>query len=351
MADIIQKLKSSGLVGRSGAGFPVWQKWSAVAEAMADKRAGKKCYVICNASEGEPGVSKDLFILENYPEKVIDGMKIAVTTLRADKGIIYLNPSYYRKLEKKLNVLLKGKNIELFRKEHSAGYIGGEETSMLNHIENERVEPRFRPPYPPTSGLYGCPTLVNNVETFYQVSLINAGRYEDNRFYTINGDCLYNGVFELPSKLSIAEILKKTENLPKFDFFVQVGGDGAGYVYDQDQLSQPVTGSGSITVYSLIKHKPMDLINKWSEFFSEESCGQCTPCREGNYRLRELLGRKDPDWNLIKDILDNLSAVSFCGLGTSSSWAINSFIRNVIVKNNLEKKLPNGTFLKTTFSG
>lgn len=344
MADIIKKLKDSGLVGRSGAGFPTWQKWTMVKEAPS-----KTKYVVCNASEGEPGVLKDLYLLEHHPEVVVDGMRIAIDYFKADKGIIFINPKYHKKLEKKLKAAIGNNIIELFRKEHSAGYIGGEETSMLNHIEGRRVEPRFRPPYPQTCGLNGCPTLVNNVETFYDISLINSGKYEHTRFYTINGDCLNTGVFEFSDSWTIEEILRKTENYPKFDFFVQVGGDGAGFIYNAAQLMQPVTGSGSITVFSVMKHRPIDLIRQWSSFFLEESCGQCTPCREGNYRLKEILADKIPDWQLFSDILANFSATSFCGLGIASSWAINSYIRNVIIKFGLENKLPNGKILKTVF--
>ena len=247
--NIIEKLKESGLSGRGGACFPTWMKWNMVAEAKGEKK-----YVVCNASEGEPGIAKDLYLLENHAERVIGGMKIAIEFLGAKKGYLYLNPRYYKKLAKKLQAKIGGLPIEVFAKSHATGYVGGEETSALNHIEGKRVEPRLRPPFPPAKGLWGCPTLVNNVETFYAVSLIDEGKYEHKRFYTLNGDCLWTGVYELPEDWTVKKILEETANYPKFDFFAQVGGDAAGEVLNSGQLDKPAGGGGSITVYSIIKY-------------------------------------------------------------------------------------------------
>jgi NADH:ubiquinone oxidoreductase subunit F (NADH-binding) len=252
-------------------------------------------------------------------------------------------------MEKKLKAVIGDYKIELFKKDFSASYIGGEETSVLNHIEGRRVEPRFRPPFPVVAGLYGYPTLINNVETFYDIFMIERGEYRKTRFYTIDGDCLYTGVYEFPDDLAIDQILKKTDNYPKFDFFVQIGGNGAGFVYNSSQLDQAAGGSGSITVYSMIKHRPLDLIRGWIDFFQEESCGQCTACREGNYRLKEMLDEKEPDWQLFYDILINLGESSFCGLGTASGWAVGTYIKNVILEYGLEAELPAAKNLKDIF--
>ena len=131
---IIKKLKESNLTGRGGGCFPTWQKWEIV-----KKSAGEKKYVVCNASEGEPGVKKDFFILENYSEIVINGIMIAINFLSAEKGYIYINPAYHQKLGKKIQKLLHGLPIELYLKDHLAGYIGGEESSAINHIEGKRI--------------------------------------------------------------------------------------------------------------------------------------------------------------------------------------------------------------------
>ncbi len=322
---ILDKIKKAKLVGRGGACFPVGQKWE-----MVKKAEGKIKYVVCNASEGEPGVSKDFFILENFGEKVMAGIKIAINFLSADKAFIYINHKYYKKLGKILKKLVNNKPIEIFIKPINSGYIGGEESSILNAIEGKRIEPRLRPPFPVTSGLWQCPTLINNVETLYNVSLVADSEYKGNRFYTINGDCLNTGVYKYPENWAIEKILKETNNTPGFPFFVQVGGDASGEILNSGQLRKTVGGSGSITIYSLAKHKPKDLIKKWLDFYSEESCGQCTPCREGIYRLTELMNSSNTDWALFSDLLDNLTETSFCGLGCVAPVPIKSYIKNVL---------------------
>ena len=337
MITILSKIKKAGLVGRGGAGFPTAFKWSSVAKALEDK-GNEKCYIICNAAEGEPGVKKDYYILTHFPERVIDGIKIALNFLSASnkekkikvKAFIYLNSKYFNKLAPRLRLFIKEAPIEIFKKPSAAGYIGGEETSVLNALEGRRIEPRLRPPYPTTHGLFGQPTLVNNVETFYDISLIAADEYDGRRFYTISGDCFWNGVYYFSENWTIEKILKETDNWPQFPFFVQVGGEAAGEVLNSRQLRRPVSGSGSITVYSLAKHKPRELVKKWVEFFYNQSCGQCTPCREGTYRLREILESKDPDWTTFNLLLENLTQTAFCGLGGAVPTPLQSFQKNVL---------------------
>jgi len=328
--DILSKIKKANLVGRGGAGFPVAKKWSSVAKALADKDAGnKECYVVCNAAEGEPGVNKDGYILEHYADRVIDGMKIAINFLGAKKGYLYLNHSYYKKLHKKLSVLSENSKIEIFVKPIKAGYIGGEESAVLNAIEGKRIEPRLKPPFPTARGLWNHPTLINNVETFYNVSLAAADQYANKRFYTVTGDCPNEGVYELPDNLTIEKILKLTKNYPKFSFFVQIGGLASGEVLNSSQLKRQALGAGSIAVYSLAKNNYKKTIKSWLDFFVNESCGQCTPCREGVYRLNEVFSKENIDWRLFNNLLDNLSDTSFCALGASVSSPIKSFIKNV----------------------
>jgi len=330
--NIINKIKKANLVGRGGAGFPTAEKWSAIAKAMAGKRDGeKKCFVICNAAEGEPKVFKDGYILNHYPKEVINGMKIALDFLKAEKGYLYLNPDYYRVFSKKLEKVIGNLPIEIFKKPPNAGYIGGEETAAINAIEGKRIEPRLKPPFPPTSGLWNCPTLVNNVETFYNISLVAGEKYKNTRFYTINGDCQNAGVFNLPENWTIEKILRETKNYPDFDFFIQAGGGASGEVLNNKQFRQPAKGAGSITIYKTVKHKPLKLMKKWLDFFLANSCGQCTPCREGVYRLRELLeNEKDIDWKLFSDLLNNLDDSSFCGLGCAVPIPLKSYMENVV---------------------
>jgi NADH:ubiquinone oxidoreductase subunit F (NADH-binding) len=329
--DIIQKIKKSNLVGRGGGCYPVAAKWDSV-----KKSAGEKKYVVCNGSEGEPGVKKDDYILANFSNKLIDGMRLALEFLKDNGrvevfGYIYLNDEFYKKYSKTLNEKIASLNlpISLFCKPHIGGYIGGEETSLLNAIEGKRIEPRLRPPYPNSNGLWGCPTLINNVETFYNVNLVNDGNFENKRFYTIEGDSLWTGVFELPDDLSIEQVLKQTKNYPDFPFFVQVGGEGSGVVLNSTQLNMPASGCASITIYCIQKHQPIDVLKKWINFFASESCGQCVPCREGTYRLKEIFDSGKINWTLVSELLSNLSDASFCGLGCAVPIPIASFIKNV----------------------
>lgn len=325
--DIITKLKKSGLKGRGGACFATWAKWS-----MVKVTPGRKKYVVVNGSEGEPGAKKDHYILENHPEKLIDGIRIALDYLNATKAYIYLNPVYFKKFGLALRTLIKDRPIELVRKPEHAGYAGGEETSVLNALEGRRIEPRLKPPFPPESGLWHYPTLINNVETLYAVSLIASGDYYNERLYTIGGDCLWTGVYSFPEDLTIKKILKKTDNLPNYDFFVQVGGDASGEALNRDQLERPAAGNGQITVYSVYKHNPSKLIAGWLNFFARESCGQCAPCREGTFRLREMAAASEPDWEKIAQIMNALSETSFCGLGCAAPVAVTSYINNVLSK-------------------
>jgi [NiFe] hydrogenase diaphorase moiety large subunit len=322
--NVLEKIKKAELTGRGGACFPTAKKWEMVKCAKAMKK-----YVVCNGSEGEPGIKKDGFILNHFAEELIDGMKVAIRYIDSHKGYIYLNSRYYDKYNIKLRKLIDDFPIEVFRKPHSGGYVGGTETSVLNAIEGKKIEPRLRPPFPVTSGLWGYPTLVNNVETFYDVSLIMAEQYEKKRFYTVGGDCLWHGVYEFSESDTIEHILKETKNYPNFDFFVQVGGDASGEVLNSKQLKREVGGAGSITIHSLLKHEPMQLMQQWAKFFSKESCGQCTPCREGNYRLSILLNSNDPKWPVVVDVLDNLTATSFCGLGHAVQLPYLSYMKNV----------------------
>lgn len=343
MKEALEKIKAANLTGRGGAGFSTAKKIE-----MVDAAVGNHKYVICNGSEGEPGIHKDEYILENYPERVIDGMRTAMSYLKFSqkgrritvKGYLYLNTHFYRKFSQNLRNIIHNDEIEIFHKPERAGYIGGEETTLLNVMEGKLAEPRLRPPFPVTNGLWDCPTLVNNVETFYDISLIMHNEYKGNRFYTLNGDILHKGVFQFPETWTINQILIETNNqlldLAKgghqYDFFVQVGGDGSGVVLNSSQLNVVASGAGSITVHSLLKHQPLELLKYWVNFFCRESCGQCVPCREGTYRLNEFLKKKEVDWAMFFTILNATKESSFCGLGGAVHVPIFSYVMNVLSK-------------------
>ncbi len=341
MSDILKKIKKAQLIGRGGACFLTASKWEMVKKAKGDYK-----YVVCNGAEGEPGVKKDGYILKNNYKEVIEGIKLAMDFLKTKtnevEGIIYINSKYYNEFKKNFNKIKDNSyKISIFKKPHDAGYIAGEETTALNIIEGKRGEPRLRPPFPTTNGLYDKPTIVNNVETFYNVSLVNKGEYKNERFYTITGDAKNKGVFKMPADWTIEKALEQSNNYPKFNFFAQVGGDGSGEVLNQKQLKKPTSGAAAIRVYDLKKYKPENLLKNWMKFFKNESCGQCTPCREGTYKIFEIMNSKNPDWKAIGEILDVIDDTAFCGLGCVVSVPIRSFIKNVAKKDliNSNKKL------------
>jgi NADH:ubiquinone oxidoreductase subunit F (NADH-binding) len=321
--DIILKLKESNLLGRGGAGFPTWLKWDLVKKAKGDKK-----YVICNASEGEPCVFKDKHIIKNYPEEMINGIVLAMKAVGSFEAWIYLNKDYYLKYSNNLKKIIGKKKINLFKK--TGGYIGGEESALCESIEGNRVEPRFKPPYLAEKGLFGYPTLVNNVETFYYASKVDKEEYNQTRFYSINGDVLNPGVYELEESLTMEEILKKTENYPSFDFFVQSGGGAAGEIFLREELKIPCSGAGSITVYNKLKTDPFKLMEKWIEFFACGNCDKCLPCREGTYRLMEMIKRRKLNEEIMEQILFSLGETSFCALGRGIPVPFRSFLKKVM---------------------
>jgi len=326
---ILSKIKKASLIGRGGAGFPTAAKWE-----MVKKAEGSPKYVVCNGSEGEIGVFKDFFILEHHLDKVLKGMALAMDYLGTQHAFINLNYNYYRKLKGKLLPALKKfkqKGYDFVVYEEHPSYIGGEETALLNAIEGKRVQPRIKPPFPVEVGLYGKPTLINNVETFHDVALVSEGKFSHKRFFCVGGKAKNRGVFHLPANLTLHEILKKTKNLPDFDFFVQVGGSASGMVLNSDQLKEhPMSGAGSIEIYPA-NTKPHDLLMKWFKFYDKESCGKCTPCREVTFHLHELLKKhKTIPWEPILEIIETMDETSFCALGRSIGGPVMSYRRNVL---------------------
>ncbi|MBU1612808.1 SLBB domain-containing protein [Patescibacteria group bacterium] len=325
---IIEKLKESGLKGRSGSCFPTWVKWEAVLKAK--KKVGK-CFVVCNAAEGEPAVFKDKYLLETYPEEIINGIKIAIETLDAEKAFIYLRNSYFKKFKKTLEKIIGNDPIELFAE--TGGYLCGEETTLMESVVGNRNEPRIRPPFPTEAGLFGFPTLINNVETFYSVSKIEKGQYSRTRFYCISGKVKNPGVFEFPEDMPIGEILEQTNNAPLFKYFVQVGGGASGGIMILEELFNPVEGAASIVVYDQVETNPRDLMRKWINFYYNQNCGKCVPCREGVYRLKEMLDSEESlNLPLVRAVLNVLGQFSFCHLGKGVAFSMKSLLERVELK-------------------
>ena len=327
---IIKKIKKNNLIGRGCNNFPTAKKWLMVKNF---KTPGNK-FVICNISESEPGVFKDEYILAHFPDRIIDGIKIAIQTLKSSQGFIYLRPDYYSKFSNTLLKLIEKENlnIELYSKpDHS--YIGGEETALINSMEGKRIEPRLKPPYPPTHGFNNQPTLVNNCETFYAISKINSNEFKNTKFFCVTEDGEKPQIKELPEDLTIKKVLQEFNHEPSDKYFYQIGGSASGDCLNSKQLNRGFKGIGSIIIYPKNKSEK-DLVLGWSSFFKNESCGQCVPCREGTYRLHNMLEEyyyKNQSINqeLFEDLVYSLQNSSLCPLGRVSANAILTYWKNI----------------------
>lgn len=333
---IIDKIKAAGLVGRGGASYPVAAKWLAVKESL---KKTKLAFIVANGAEGEPGVKKDGYILKNYPEELLNGLFLADQFLgskKVERIFLYLNEDYFKRYAKKITALLKAgkyrllsRKFDFFVKPQNLSYISGEETTILNLIEGHRSEPRLKPPYPTQCGLFGYPTLINNLETLYNITLVSRHAYHYQRFYTITGAVKRPGVYALAENLSVEDILKNTGNYPEAPFFVVVGGGVSGEALRFDQLTVPVNGAGSIMVYDEKRTDKKRLLKYWLNFYNNQSCGQCTICREGTYRLEEMINNKIFDEDTFKEILEVMADSSFCALGAALPVVVKSYLNNI----------------------
>lgn len=328
---LIKKLEKAGLVGRGGAAFPTHLKWKFTKQTKDSPK-----YVVCNASEGEPGIFKDIYLLKNHLEEVMLGMKLAMDYLKTKEGYLNINKVYYANIKKKLDHLIrsyraKGYRFHVYKEEPS--YIGGEESALLNAIEGKKTQPRIKPPYSSEKGLFEKPTIVHNVETLYDIACVANNKYEKKRFCCISGPVKNPGPYHLDRDITVEQALKETDNLPDYPFFVQIGGSVSGPVYNQKQIGkQKLTGAGSIEVYKT-STPANKVLFKWFSFYNEESCGKCTPCREGTYQLYHLLrGNKKIPWDKVMDIAEALEETSFCALGASLVTPIKTYYKNILKK-------------------
>ncbi|ABI69126.1 NADH-quinone oxidoreductase subunit NuoF [Syntrophomonas wolfei] len=346
--DLIEEVKKSGLRGRGGAGFNTGMKWSFSYGVKADQK-----YVICNADEGEPGTYKDRIIMENDPQSVLEGMAICGYAIGANKGYIYcrgeypyvveiLNKAIAQASEKGL---LGDFNIEV--RMGAGAYVCGEESALIESIEGHRGEPRFKPPFPPVIGLWGKPTIVNNVETFANIPAIvdkgadwykgiGAAGYPGTKVMTLTGDIVNRTVIEVPTNTTIRQVLDDfgggITGGKKFKA-VQIGGTSGGFIpeslldtpIDFDSMSAigATLGSGAFFVMDETRDI-VDVIDRISKFFAHESCGKCTPCREGTQRMHEMLhrvkngGAVAGDLDYMERLGSVMSKACLCGLGQAA---------------------------------
>ncbi len=362
---VIQEISDSGLRGRGGAGFPTGLKWSMVA-----KTGGRDKYLICNGDEGDPGAFMDRSVMEGDPHRVLEGMAIAAYAVGAENGVIYVRAEYplaVKRLTKAINMARRHEllgpnifgtnfnfNIEL--RLGAGAFVCGEETALIASVEGKRGVPRPRPPYPANYGLFGCPTLINNVETYANVApIINKGaawfaqigteKSKGTKIFALTGKIRNTGLIEVPMGIPLRDIIYDIAGgIPDGKAFkaVQTGGPSGGCIpaellditVDYESLAKAgsIMGSGGMIVMDETSNMA-DVARFFMEFCMTESCGKCIPCRVGTYEMHELLDRicekrgTPEDLQLLKDLCDMVKQTSLCGLGQSAPNPVLSTLR------------------------
>ncbi len=366
--EILSEVKKSKLVGRGGAAFPTGLKWEFAYKAKEHPK-----YVVCNADEGEPGTFKDRIILEKDPHLLLEAMIICAFTIGAEEGFIYIRGEYFKAYEilkkaiedaRKNNFLGKDVldsgfsfKINLYR--GAGAYVCGEETALLDSLEGKKGQSRVKPPFPTFVGFKNKPTVLNNVETFANIpqiilkggewfSRIGSSGSPGTKLYCLSGDVNKPGVYELPTDVTLKELIGKYGAGIKGKLkAVLPGGVSSNLLTNKDlnvtmdypsiQKAGSMLGSAAVIVIN-DSHCMVDLAKRCSEFFDYESCGKCTPCREGTKRTREILnniaqGRGElSNLELLKELQEVMFDTSRCGLGQSALNAVRSAIEKFQVE-------------------
>lgn len=348
--DVLKEILDSGLRGRGGAGFPTGLKWKFTGEQPVEER-----YVICNADEGEPGTFKDREILDKVACKVFDGMAICAKVIGAKEGFIYLRGEYRflkAQMEEELDVFHKklkeiGFDFTIRIVMGSGAYICGEESALFESMEGQRGEPRNKPPYPTIAGFRSKPTVINNVETFASaliVTQIGADEYkklgtQDSRgskLFSVSGDTPIAGIYELELGMPLDQFVEEFGDGDTKA--VQVGG-AAGFCVPRKKFKETIIGfegiptGGSMMIFNSSRSM-YNVLKNYLEFFEEESCGQCTPCRVGCQQLLkgiEAVKKGDQHSNYLDKLLklsDVMKISAKCGLGQSVANSFSSIVNN-----------------------
>jgi NADH-quinone oxidoreductase subunit F len=339
---VINEVKVSGLRGRGGAGFPCGIKWEGARNSPGDEK-----YVICNADEGEVGTFKDRYILENDPFTLIEGLALAGYAVGAGEGYIYLRAEYHYLLnllqdavnQARESGFLDGFNINI--REGAGAYVCGEESALMESIEGGRGESRYRPPFPTVAGLWRKPTTINNVETLMNIPqiVLNGGswyskmgteRSQGTKVFSVSGDVARPGVYELVLGSPLRELVDELASARDVKL-VQIGG-ATGRIIPHDMMDTPLSfenilGAGAVTVFDKTRDV-IDIVHRTMEFLAEESCGKCTPCRQGTEVMVEILERfcrsegAQKDIKVLEDLAETMMLSSLCGLGQAAPFAV-----------------------------
>ena len=363
---IIEEVKASGLVGRGGAAFPTGLKWEG-----AYKAPGQPKYIICNADEAEPGTFKDRVMMEDVPHRILEGLLIGAYAIGAGKGYIYIRGEYrtqYEIMQQALkearkagflgeNILNMGWDFDIEIRRGAGAYICGEETAQFDSIEGKRGFPRVKPPFPTTQGLFGKPTVINNVETFCNIPyIINQGssvfkklgtdKSPGSKLFCLSGDVEKPGLYEVPFGISFRHLLEDLGGGVRDGKKLQAAlfGGAAGAFASPDQLDTRLTfedlrqaglalGAGAIIVFDEDRDL-RDVLKRLGHFFYEESCGKCFPCQLGTQNQFEILSRISEgktlpgDRQRLEEIGRTMTDSSLCGLGQTASMAVLSAINH-----------------------
>ncbi len=364
--EIIEEVKNSGLRGRGGAGFPTGLKWSFISR----ETPGQK-YVVCNSDEGEPGTFKDRDILRYNPHALIEGMAIAGYTIGADAGYNYIRGEFwepYERFEAALaeareagflgkNILGSGVDFELYTHLGAGAYICGEETALLESLEGKKGQPRYKPPFPAHYGLYGRPTIINNTETlasipdilrnggdwFREIGVENSG---GPKLFSVSGNVNKPGNYEVPLGTPFADLLELAGGVPDGRKLKAVipGGSSAPVIpgdmmmdltmdYDAIAKAGSMLGSGAVIVMD-DSNCMVRVLDRISYFYYEESCGQCTPCREGTGWMWRVVHRIEngqgaaADLDLLDDVAAKIQGRTICALGDAAAMPVAGFVKH-----------------------
>ncbi len=339
---IIEKIRNAGLLGKGGAAFPTADKWKGVSEAEGDLK-----YIICNSSEGELGVFKDLYIWRNHMDKVFKGIDYAIKFLDCNVEIyIHINQDYLNELQPKLFYYIndyKWSGVKFHISIENPCYIGGEASALMNIIETGVAQPKPRIHRTVVKGLFEKPTMMNNVETFYDICRILDEDYDNCRFSGIFGDGIEKK-FVVRHKIeeNIYDILKNNGIELDENYFVQIGGSASGPVYNINQLKDIImTGAGSIEIFDKRKRNFLDFIQRLGVFYAKESCGKCKG-KEFSTNLNELIKTFKTETEAIENIDNMLSFINdmnkktFCKLCKSLKTPFITYCKNILNITNIE---------------
>ena len=347
---VIREVTEARLLGRGGAAFPTGRKWESVAKEPALPH-----YLVCNADESEPGTFKDRVLMENDPFGLVEAMAIAAFTTGCEKAFVYVRAEYPLARARIERAVAEARaqgviDLDIEVRRGAGAYICGEETALFNSIEGRRGEPRNKPPFPVQFGLFGKPTLVNNVETLVNVLDIVNGDFANTRLFCVSGQVMSPGVYEVPMGTPLRDLIHRAGGLyPGRTLQAVLLGGAAGSFVTPAQLDVPLSfegvrgigatlGSGAVIVFDDTADMKQVLL-RIARFFRDESCGQCVPCRVGTKRQEEILERmlhsRDAraDVILLGDIAQAMRDASICGLGQTAANAIASGLAQLEVLN------------------